>query len=33
MTVEEHLRTMLGELMIRIAQLSAELDVLKAPKS
>jgi uncharacterized small protein (DUF1192 family) len=30
MTPEEHLRTIIGDLVMRVAQLSAELDTLKA---
>lgn len=30
MTVEEHLRIIIGDLVIRVAQLSAELDAVKA---
>jgi uncharacterized small protein (DUF1192 family) len=30
MTVEEHLRIIIGDLVLRVAQLSAEIDALKA---
>jgi hypothetical protein len=30
MTLEEHLKLIIGDLTIRVAQLSAELDALKA---
>jgi hypothetical protein len=32
MTVEEHLARIIGDLVIKVAQLSAELDRLKAEK-
>ncbi len=30
MTAEEHLRMIIGDMVVRIAQLSAEIDALKA---
>jgi hypothetical protein len=30
MTIEEHLRVMIGDLVIKVAALSAELDAVKA---
>jgi hypothetical protein len=30
MTIEEHLRTIIGDLVMKVALLSAEVDVLKA---
>jgi hypothetical protein len=31
MTIEEHLRVLIGDLVLRVAQLAAEVDALKAP--
>lgn len=30
MTLEEHLRVLIGDLVLRVAQLASEVDVLKA---